>query len=143
MSRGTLDGALIGYQSAVSYDLISLLKSATLNEPLSSVVITYSIGNAKWKALPEGVQKVLAEEGERVTKESCAKFARAEQQAIERAREKGVKLIEFSPEDDKTMSTVFESVNKRWASGLDGRGKPGSEALKVWKDALSAAANEH
>jgi hypothetical protein len=43
MSRGTLDGAMLGYQSAAAYDLLGLLKTGTLNEPLSSVVITYSI----------------------------------------------------------------------------------------------------
>jgi TRAP-type C4-dicarboxylate transport system substrate-binding protein len=139
MSRGTLDGAMLGYQSAVSYDLIGLLKTGTLNEPLSSVVITYSISAAKWKALPESVQKVLAEEGERITKESCAKFAQAEERALAKAKEKGIKLIQFSAEDGKTMSTVFEAVSQDWSSGLDGRGKPGSEALNAWRDALTAA----
>ena len=103
MSRGTLDGAMLGYQSAVSYDLIGLLKTGTLNEPLSSVVITYSISTAKWKTLPEPVRTVLAEEGERITRESCAKFAQAEEQALAKARDKGIKLIHFSPEDEKTM----------------------------------------
>jgi len=139
MSRGTLDGAMIGYQSAASYDLIGLVKTGTLNEPLSSVVITYSISNAKWKALPQSVRDVLAEEGERITRESCAKFAQAEERAIALAKDKGVKLIEFSSEDAKTMTSVFETVNRDWASGLDGRGKPGTEALKVWQDALKAA----
>jgi TRAP-type C4-dicarboxylate transport system substrate-binding protein len=143
MSRGTLDGALLGYQSAVSYDLIGLLKTGTLNEPLSSVVITYSISAAKWKALPEPIQKVLAEEGERITKESCAKFAHAEEQALAKAKEKGIKLIRFSPEDEKTMASVFETVNQDWASGLDGRGKPGTEALKIWREALTAASQAH
>jgi TRAP-type C4-dicarboxylate transport system substrate-binding protein len=139
MSRGTLDGAMLGYQSAVSYDLIGLLKTGTLDEPLSSVVITYSISEAKWKALPESVRKVLAEEGERITKESCAKFADAEKQALAKAKDKGIKLIKFSPEDEKTMAAVFETVNQDWASGLDGRGKPGSQALKAWRDAVKAA----
>lgn len=143
MSRGTLDGALLGYQSASSYDLIGLLKTGTINEPLSSVVITYSISTAKWKALPPTVQKVMAEEGERITRESCVKFAKAEEQALAKAKAKGIKLIQFSSEDNKTMASVFDAVNKEWAAGLDSRGKPGSEALKVWKNALSAASEAH
>ena len=143
MSRGTLDGALLGYQSASSYDLIGLLKTGTINEPLSSGVITYSISAAKWKTLPPGVQKVMAEEGERITRESCAKFAKAEELALAKAKAKGIKLIQFSPEDNKTMASVFDDVSKEWAAGLDSRGKPGSEALKVWKSALSAASDAH
>jgi TRAP-type C4-dicarboxylate transport system substrate-binding protein len=143
MSRGTLDGAMLGYQSAVSYDIIGLLKTGTLNEPLSSVVITYSISTAKWKALPEPVRTVLAEEGERITQESCAKFAHTEEQALAKARDKGIKLIHFSAEDEKSMETMFEAVSQDWAAGLDGRGKPGSEALKVWKAALKAVPEDH
>lgn len=131
MSRGTLDGAMLGYQSAVSYDLIGLLKTGTLNEPLSSVVITYSISVARWNLLPASIRQVLAEEGERITKESCAKFAHAENAALSKAKDKGIKLIQFSPEDEKTMSSVFQSVSQDWSSGLDSRGKPGSEALKA------------
>jgi TRAP-type C4-dicarboxylate transport system substrate-binding protein len=143
MSRGTLDGAMLGYQSAVSYDLIGLLKTGTLNEPLSSVVITYSISAAKWKALPESIRKILDEEGERITNESCVKFAHAEEQALAKAKDKGIKLIHFSPDDEKTMASVFDSVSHDWASGLDSRGKPGSEALKVWRAALKAAPEGH
>jgi TRAP-type C4-dicarboxylate transport system substrate-binding protein len=143
MSRGTLDGAMLGYQSVVSYDIIGLLKTGTLNEPLSSVVITYSISTAKWKALPEPVRTVLAEEGERITQESCAKFAHTEEQALAKARDKGIKLIHFSAEDEKSMETVFETVSQDWAAGLDGRGKPGSEALKIWKAALRAVPEDH
>jgi TRAP-type C4-dicarboxylate transport system substrate-binding protein len=142
MSRGTLDGAMIGYQSAASYDLLGLVRTGTLNEPLSSVVITYSINAAKWKALPPAVRDVLAEEGERITRESCAKFAAAEAGAVAAARDKGIKLIEFAPDDIKTMASVFEAVRQDWATGLDGRGKPGSEALKVWQAALLAAGHE-
>ncbi len=37
------------------------------------------------------------------------------------------------------MSAVFETVNQDWASGLDGRGKPGSDSLKAWREAVKAA----
>ena len=90
--------------------------------------------------LPTGY---MAEEGERITRESCAKFAHAEEQALARARDKGIKLIHFSPDDEKTMDTVFEAVSQDWAAGLDGRGKPGSEALRVWRSALQAALADH
>ncbi|MEW6641926.1 MAG: TRAP transporter substrate-binding protein DctP [Pseudomonadota bacterium] len=143
MSRGTLDGAMIGYQSAASYDLIGLLKTGTVNEPLSSVVITYSISAAKWKALPEAYRQVLAEEGERITRDSCAKFAHAEDEALAKAKGKGIRLIHFSPEDEKAMTSVFDLVARDWASGLDGRGKPGSDALAVWATALKAVPGQH
>jgi TRAP-type C4-dicarboxylate transport system substrate-binding protein len=138
VSRGTLDGALMGYQSAASYDVLDKMKTGTLKQPLSSAVITYSISAAKWRTLPEPVQKILAEEGERITQESCEKFGNAEDAAIDKAKSNGMTFIQFSPQDDATLRTTFADVSHDWAAGLDGRGKPGSEVLKMWRDAVAA-----
>lgn len=142
MSRGTLDGALLGYQSAVSYDLFGLLKAGTLNEPFSSVLVTYSVSEPKWKGLPEPVRATLAEEGERVTRESCAKFAKAEEDAIGKAKSRGMTLIQFSEEDGRALAAVFETVRQDWASGLDRRGKPGAEAIRQWEEAIKASPSQ-
>ena len=139
MSRGTLDGALLGYQSAVSYDLLGLLKSGTINEPLSSVVITYSISEARWKTLPDPVRTILAEEEDRTTRESCAKFGAAENDAIARAKGNGITFVHFSGEDDTVLASVFETVKQDWAAGLNRRGKPGTAALEAWGAALKKA----
>jgi TRAP-type C4-dicarboxylate transport system substrate-binding protein len=138
VSRGTLDGALMGYQSAASYDVLDKMKSSTLNQPLSSAVITYSISAAKWRALPESVQKILAEEGERITKESCEKFGKAEDAAIDKAKNNGMTFVQFGPQDEAALRAAFEDVSRDWAAGLDGRGKPGSDLLKAWRDAVAA-----
>jgi TRAP-type C4-dicarboxylate transport system substrate-binding protein len=138
MSRGTIDGALLGYQSVVSYDLFALLKSGTVNEPFASVLVTYSVSEAKWKAMPEELRQILAEEGERVTRESCAKFAKAEEDALAKARARGMTLIAFPAEDGKVLKEVFETVRQDWADGLQKRGKPGKQALEAWDAAIKA-----
>ena len=139
MSRGTLDGALLTYQSAIAYDLFGLMKSGTLGEPFSSVMLSFSISEAKWKALPEPLRKVLAEEGERATRESCGKLAAAEEAGVARARERGVTLVHFPAQDDATLASVFATVRQDWAAGLDKRGKPGTEALQALDAALRKA----
>jgi TRAP-type C4-dicarboxylate transport system substrate-binding protein len=139
LSRGTLDGALLPYLSAVDYDVIGLLKSGTTGEPLSSVLLTYSISEAKWRALPQDVQAILAEEGERITRESCERFTKAEKDSIGKATAKGVRLVHFSDEDERTLATTFDKVKQDWAAGLDRRNKPGSEVLRAWESAIVAA----
>jgi TRAP-type C4-dicarboxylate transport system substrate-binding protein len=141
VSRGTLDGALMGYQSAASYDVLDKMKAGTLKQPLSSAVITYSISAAKWRTLPEPVQKVLVEEGERITKESCEKFGKAEDAAIDKAKNNGIAFIQFGPQDEAALRAIFADVSHDWAAGLDGRGKPGSEVLKAWRDAVAATSH--
>lgn len=139
MSRGTLDGALLPYMSAVDYDVVGLLKSGTTDEPLSSVLLTYSISEAKWRSLPQNVQAALTEEGERITKESCSKFAKVEKESIEKASAKGVRLVHFSDEDAKTLAATFDKVKQDWAAGLDRRNKPGTDVLHAWEAAVAAS----
>jgi TRAP-type C4-dicarboxylate transport system substrate-binding protein len=84
------------------------------------------------------VQKILVEEGERITKESCDKFGKAEDAAIDKAKHNGMTFIEFTPADEAELRTIFADVSRDWAAGLDARGKPGSEVLKAWRDAVAA-----
>ena len=59
MSRGTLDGALLAYQSAVAYHLAPLLKSGTLSQDFGTVAVTFSIRLKTWNALPADIQETL------------------------------------------------------------------------------------
>jgi len=138
MSRGTLDGALLPYQSVTSYDLTGLLKSGTVDEPFGTVFITYSISEGKWAELPADVRQVLSEEGERITRESCKKFEQTEAASIEKVKAAGMRLVTFSPQDNAELDRTFEKVRQDWAAGLDSRGKPGTEVLRVWSDAVKA-----
>jgi hypothetical protein len=64
LTRGTLDGVIFSYQSSVSYDFGKILKSGTEGLNFGTAIFTYSIGEAKFKSLPENVRKVLVEAGE-------------------------------------------------------------------------------
>lgn len=58
LSRGTIDGGLMGVATAVSYDLTPFLKSATYGESFGGAVVNYAISEANWKKLPADVQDV-------------------------------------------------------------------------------------
>ena len=76
LTRGTLDGLIFSYQSSVSYDSGKILKSGTEGLNFGTAIFTYSMGEAKFKSLPENVRKVLVEAGEQTTREGCKRFAR-------------------------------------------------------------------
>jgi len=76
LTRGTLDGVIFSYQS--SYPTISAdpeIGHRRLN--FGTAIFTYSIGEAKFKSLPENVRKVLVEAGEQTTREGCKRFEMA------------------------------------------------------------------
>jgi len=77
MSRGTLDGALLAYQSAMAYHLAPLLKSGTLGQDFGTVTVTFSISLNKWNTLPDNVRDTLARVGRQISLDACQKFDRA------------------------------------------------------------------
>jgi TRAP-type C4-dicarboxylate transport system substrate-binding protein len=139
MSRGTLDGALLAYQSAVSYHLAPLLKSGTLGQDFGTVAVTFSIRLKTWNALPADVQQALARVGQSLSLQACEKFDGAEADSIAKVRTGGVRLVTPADNDHADLEAAFARVRTDWAKRLDARGKAGSEIVKAFMDAADAA----
>jgi TRAP-type C4-dicarboxylate transport system substrate-binding protein len=139
MSRGTLDGALLAYQSAVSYHLAPLLKSGTLAQDFGTVAVTFSIRLKTWNALPADVQDTLSRIGQSLSRQACVKFDQAEQESIAKVRAGGVRLITPADNDHADLEAAFARVRADWAKRLDARGKAGTDIVKAFMDAADAA----
>lgn len=138
LTRGTLDGMIFSYQSSVSYDFGKLLKSGTEGQNFGTAILTYSMGENKFKSLPENVRKALVEAGEQTTRESCKRFENGEKAATDKIKSQGMKVIEFGPDDKKVFDAAFKTVAEDWVKDLDKRNKPGTEVFKAFTDALAA-----
>jgi TRAP-type C4-dicarboxylate transport system substrate-binding protein len=138
LTRGTLDGLIFSYQSSVSYDFGKILKSGTEGLNFGTAIFTYSIGEMKFKSLPENVRKALVEAGEQVTREGCKRFEDGEKAATDKIKSQGMKVINFSADDKKVFDTAFKSVAQDWVKDVDKRGKPGTDVFKAFTEALAA-----
>ncbi len=123
---------------AMSYDFGKILKSGTEGLNFGTAIFTYSIGETKFKSLPENVRKALVEAGEQTTREGCKRFEDGEKAATEKIKSQGMKVIEFGADDKKVFDTAFKSVAEDWVKDIDKRGKPGSEVFKAFTEALAA-----
>jgi len=139
MSRGTLDGALLAYQSAMAYHLAPLLKSGTLGQDFGTVTVTFSISLAKWNTLPEPLKDTLARVGRQISLDACQKFDKAEEDSIAKARAAGIRLTSPQNADHADLDAAFAGVRTEWARRLDVRGKPGSAVLSAFQEAAEAA----
>ena len=139
LTRGTLDGVIFSYQSSVSYDFGKILKSGTEGLNFGTAIFTYSIGEAKFRSLPENVRKVLVEAGEQTTREGCKRFEDGEKGATEKIKSQGMKVINFGADDRKVFDTAFKSVSEDWVKDINKRGKPGTEVFKAVTEALAAS----
>ncbi len=136
ITRNTIDGIVLSYQSSVSYDLGKLLKSGTSGMNFGTAVFIYGIGETKWKSLPENVRKAMMEAGEQTTREGCKRFEEGEKAAAAKIQSQGMKVISFSDADRKFFDDAFAGVADEWAKETDKRGKPATETLKAFKAAL-------
>lgn len=139
MSRGTLDGALLAYQSAVAYHLAPLLKSGTLGQDFGTVAVTFSIRLKTWNALPADVRDTLSRISQSLSLQACEKFDKAEQDSLAKVRALGVKLVTPEAGDHTHLEAAFAQVRANWARRLDARGKAGTEIMKAFMDAAEAA----
>ena len=139
LTRGTLDGMIFSYQSSVSYDFGKLLKSGTEGLNFGTAILTYSMGEAKFKSLPENVRKALIDAGEQTTRESCKRFEDGESTATEKIKSQGMKVIGFGADDRKVFVAAFKNVAEDWVKDIDKRGKSGTEVFKAFTEALAAS----
>ncbi|MFG1466430.1 TRAP transporter substrate-binding protein DctP [Xanthobacter sp. DSM 24535] len=136
MSRGTIDGMLIPLSSMPPYELEKLSKIATSSENFGSFIISYVISEARWKTLPPNVQKAMIDAGRETTERACRLVEEDDIQVMEKLKAAGMSLINLSPADKQTVSAVSRAVGSDWAGALDKRGKPGTEVLRAFEEAL-------
>lgn len=136
MARGTLDGTVVSYGAALSYDLGRLSKSVTVGDGFGSAVLTYTISEARWKTLPPGVQKAMVDAGERATRNACGLMDKNTDSDLAKLQQQGVEVVRFSAGEREHLRSLFTKVSQTWAQDLDRRGRPGTEVLKAYQAAV-------
>ena len=136
LSRGTIDGAILPYQSALSYKLGAVLRQGTVDAMFGTIVLTYAIGMHRWAELPDRVRQALLDAGRQTSLSACDRLATAEHESLAAIQRAGMRPLAWR--SSAAMPAAFEAVQREWAIGLDRRGRPGSAALAAVKRALEA-----
>lgn len=133
MSRGTIDGAILGFQAVAGYDLAGHLQSMTVGERLGSSYVTYVMAEDRWQKLPQNVRTAIEESGETATRSACGALTKAEKTFSDRLRDR-VKAVSFTAAEQEKLQEISTATLKAWAADLDKRGRPGSKVLQVYED---------
>ena len=139
MSRGTIDGGMMGYPTVLSYDLARIVKYGTAGANFGGAIVTYVIAESKWRALSAEQQKIMLAAGEAATRNGCDFADKAVSPSVDKLKAAGVRIAPLSADDDRALKAVLSTVGDEWAADLDKRGKPGSEVLKSFRSAVQAA----
>lgn len=138
LSRGTIDGGIMAYGTALAYKIPEFVHSATKGENFGSGVVTYGISLDRWNKLPEAVRAALDEAGKAATQSACKTIDAGVGEDMKKLGAAGVDLVAMPQSDRAAIDAAMAKIGDEWAKELDGRGKPGSEVLKAFKEQLSA-----
>ncbi|MCC7275305.1 MAG: TRAP transporter substrate-binding protein DctP [Alphaproteobacteria bacterium] len=137
LSRGTLDGLIFPLSSVTAYRLDELVKFSTEGENFGSFVAVWGMSEPKLKALPEAIRKVLVKVGEETVPTLCRQIDALEVETATKLQASGVQMSRLPDDERAKLKVLLAGVADEWASGLDGRGKPGTEILKAYRAALA------
>lgn len=137
MSRGTIDGGLLGVATVLSYDLVPYIRSGTYGESFGGAVVTYTISNSNWERLSPEVQEAMTESGRIATRNGCEAADAAVDTQYETLRAAGVQIVELSGDDAATFAASTGQIGETWAQSLNERGRPGTEVLEAFRAALA------
>lgn len=136
MSRGTIDGGLLGVATVLSYDLVPYVKSAVYGESFGGAFVSYAISETNWAKLTPEVQQAMTEAGQAASVNGCRKADEAVGQQFDKLRAANVQIVELSEADRTKFQESTTDIGRKWAEGLDGRGKPGTTVLDAFRAAL-------
>jgi TRAP-type C4-dicarboxylate transport system substrate-binding protein len=138
MTRGTVDGFLLPFASAKSYDLhtTETTKYAFTGISFGSATAVWTISESKWNQLPADVQKALLEAGQQAEKHFCEYLDAGEANFRKLIEEGGVEVSSVSGAAVTDWQNKFAGIKADWAGKLDAAGKPGSKTLEAAQKAF-------
>lgn len=136
LARGTVDGTAFPYVSAVSYSVHTVIKYTTVGLNLGSVGIPYVISEKSWNRLSGSQQKTLAEAADVANESLCQGLNTEANDALSKIADAGVELTYIEGADAQAWNDSLTRVKSRWAESLDETGKPGTEVLKAYEEAV-------
>ena len=117
-------------------------KYGTSDLSFGSSITFYAISTKVWdKLAARGCRRsLMTEAGDKTTRHACTPLIdQEEQDAIKKlVSGSNMTVVTLSPADRKKFDDQLAGVAQEWADAADKRGRKGSEALKVFREAVKA-----
>ncbi len=136
VSRGTVDGGILPIAAVVAYKWQDVFRFMTTDQNLGSFILNYVVSEKRWKTFPPNVQKAMLDAGEEITQQFCQKMEKEEESYIAQLQKGNVKPVRLSPADENQLKVQAGAIAQEWAKGMDAKGKPGSQVLNAYREAI-------
>lgn len=136
LTRGTIDGVVFPSTSLIAYDLPGRLKSGTEGVSFGTVVLTYVMSQKRFDSLAPNVQRAMLSAGDKTAQHVCEFLDESGKTNKAKIEAAGVTFFKLSDADKKKLADASTASQQEWAKQLDQRGKPGSDVLATYANAL-------
>lgn len=139
LQRGTIDAVMFSFMSARDGDLDSIARHAATGYSFGAPSVVISMADKKFKSLPEDVQQAMIKAGPVAESSYCNHVDDNDASTAKTFADEGMDIYTLSDADVARLNEELSPITQDWAAGLDGRGKPASEAVKEFMERASAA----
>ena len=142
LSRNTVDGISFPYASVTPYRLEEVLHHSTKGANMGSFAVPYVIAEDAWQDLNPAQQERVTTATEAATDRLCAGIMEENPASEQAMREAGVEFTELTEEQKAEFATHLDPLREQWAEDFDAAGRPGTEVLRAYEDALARHQDE-
>jgi len=136
LSRKTIEGMIVSYQSMFAYSWVDVTKYATQDLSYGGFSFTYMIRESRWKQLPEKLRQVMTEVGEETNQKLCKAMDSQIDTTVAELRKKGMTISPLTPAAKEATQSALTGVLTQWAAILDKQGKPATRTLNEFRAAV-------
>jgi TRAP-type C4-dicarboxylate transport system substrate-binding protein len=136
ISRKTVDGVSFPPTSVTSYGMEEVLKYSTKGLNAGSFSLTYAISEKAWDKLSDAQRKRITKAAGHANKRLCEGMVTEIDQAEDAMLDAGMEMNPLDEETSAAFEKDLDPVRQEWAHAFDAKGKPGSQVLKEYQDAV-------
>jgi len=140
-ARGTVDVQVGPADMQVGqgwHELAKYMTHVNLNSPLAA---SGAINLDYWKTLPPDIQKVMIEVGKEHEKVHLQMLKDTEERAFDVMKKRGIEFIDFKSERAKWVKASPDFMDE-WAKRIEGRGLPGQEFARRYREIMKRLSKE-
>ncbi|MBP1706572.1 MAG: C4-dicarboxylate transporter substrate-binding protein [Chloroflexi bacterium] len=123
MSKGTIDGLLVGAESLKSFKLADVTKYTTYAPSIGNQYLFYIAMNGnKWKGLTPDLQKIFTDVAAKYQPQSALKWNEVNVLGFQQAISQGAEYITLPPDEAARWKTAVQPVMDNYVKKMVGKG---------------------
>ena len=132
ISKGVNDGVFTPYETLKTFKFAEVVKYTTVSWQVGNTYAFYvAMNKDTWKKLPPDIQEIFTEVSGMFRERYALMWNSIDFEGLEFAREKGVELIELSPEEAARWKTAADGAIDGYVKEMVGKGHK-EEEVRGW-----------